>query len=99
MCAFIHLTGPKSEGSWLLPLVVALFLLLWLTTLVRLLRSTELEGTTKICWVVVLCTLNVLGLILFMIWGPKKPEEPLPTRRLFEPAKDKKATDDPQPPS
>ena len=98
MCAFIHLTGPKSEGSWPLLLLVALFLLLWLVTLVRLLRSTELDGTTKICWVVVLCTLNVLGLVLFMIWGPRKYEEPPPTRRLFEPAKDKRATDDAQTP-
>jgi hypothetical protein len=98
MCAFIHLTGPKSEGSWPLLLLLALVLAAWLATLVRLLRSTELDGTTKICWVVVLCTLNVLGLVLFMIWGPKKYEDPPPIRRLFEPAKDKRATDDPQTP-
>ncbi len=95
MCAFIHLTGPNSAGSWPLLLLLVLLLAAWLATLVRLLRSTELEGTTKICWVVVLCTLNVLGLVLFMIWGPKKHEEAPPMRRLFEPAKEKKAADDP----
>jgi hypothetical protein len=97
MCAFIHLDGLTSDGCWPL-LLVALCLAVWLGTLVRLLRWADLDGTTKICWVVVLCTLNMLGLVLYMIWGPKKGEEPPRIRRLFEPAKDKGATDDRQTP-
>ena len=96
MCALIHLNGQQSGGSWLLLLLVALLLVIWLATLVRLLRWKDVDGTTKICWIVVLCTLNLLGLVLYAIWGPKKCEAPPHTRRLFEPANQKRATDDGQ---
>ncbi len=93
MYAFIHLGSLKGEGFWPLLLVAAILLAAWLATLVRLLRWTKLDATTKICWVVVLCSLNVLGLVLYIIWGPKECDQPPRTRRLCEPAKDKGATD------
>lgn len=35
------------------------------------LKATDMDPTDKICWTIVLCSLNVLGLILYFIYGPK----------------------------
>jgi len=37
----------------------------WLYTLVRHLTASCMEPNDKICWTVVLCVLNLLGLILY----------------------------------
>lgn len=78
-----------SWGFWFF-LIVGLA---WLAALVNFLKRTDLDGTTKICWVVVLCTLNLLGMILLLIWGPKQHQEPQKTRRLFEPPSQDEITD------
>ncbi len=61
------------------------FLLLWLTALIFLLKRTDLDGVTKICWVVVLCSLNLVGLVLYLIFGPQAQMEKPPISGLFEP--------------
>jgi hypothetical protein len=68
-------------------LVFLLIELAWIASLVHFLKRTDLDSTTKICWVIVLCTLNLLGMILLAIWGPKQQQDTTPVRRLFEPAK------------
>lgn len=47
----------------------------WLWCLLAHLKNEEIESTDKICWTVVLCVLNVLGLVLFIIAGPKQNKE------------------------
>jgi hypothetical protein len=51
--------------------------LVWLITLVSHLRSTHMDQTDKICWTVVLCTLNLLGLAIYFFLAPKAPEDKL----------------------
>jgi len=45
--------------------------LFWLDSLSKHLANNKLDPTDKICWTVVLCTLNLLGLVMFLIAGPK----------------------------
>lgn len=82
-------------GFWFLILLL-LLLIAWLGALLQLLKRTDLDGTTKICWVVVLCTLSVLGLILYGVFGPKR-SKPEPFRKLFEPRQASSETDDHKP--
>lgn len=68
-------------------LVLLLFELVWIASLIYFLKRSDLDSTTKICWVIVLCTLNLLGVIMLAIWGPRQQQQIEPVRRLFEPAK------------
>lgn len=59
------------EGSG--GLVITLFILgflIWLWVLVTVLKSTEMKDTDRIVWTVVLCTLNILGVILYWLFAP-----------------------------
>lgn len=47
----------------------------WLWCLLSHLKNKEIDPTDKICWTVVLCVLNVLGLLLFIVAGPKDKTE------------------------
>jgi hypothetical protein len=47
----------------------------WLWCLLAHLRNKEIDPTDKICWTVVLCVLNVFGLILFILAGPEETDE------------------------
>lgn len=89
----------KLGGISSLPftLLFLVFLGIWLIALVQTLKRTDLDSTTKICWVIVLCSLNLLGLVLYAIWGPKEPERK-PFRRLFEPPKKENGSDPSSPP-
>jgi hypothetical protein len=58
--------------------IIALVLLIaWLLTLVTHLKSTHMDPTDKVCWTVVLCTLNLLGLVIYVLMAPKIPDEDL----------------------
>ncbi|MEM9026333.1 MAG: PLDc N-terminal domain-containing protein [Verrucomicrobiota bacterium] len=59
------------ENYTLLIIVIVLMQLLWVWTLVSHLKSEEIESTDKICWTVVLCVLNLFGLLLYLVFGPK----------------------------
>ena len=59
--------------TWII--IIALIQLVWLWALIAHLKSEEIESTEKICWTVVLCTLNALGLLLYIAVGPKEKEE------------------------
>jgi hypothetical protein len=61
----------------MVPLVVTIAMVafvVWLGTLVSHLRSTHMNQADKICWTVVLCTLNLLGLAIYFFLAPKAPE-------------------------
>jgi hypothetical protein len=53
-------------------IIVTLLLaeLFWLSTLGQHLTNDKLDPTDKICWTVVLCTLNLLGVAIFFAVGP-----------------------------
>jgi hypothetical protein len=54
--------------SFLVSLAVGF--VLWLVTLVSHLRRTDLCDSDRIVWTVVLCTLNILGMILYWVLAP-----------------------------
>ena len=80
-------------GFWIF-LAVLFIELAWLAMLVQFLKRTDLDGTTKICWVVVLCTLTLLGLVLFVLFGPRRQRRMQRVSRVFEPAKKESAADE-----
>jgi ABC-type transport system involved in cytochrome c biogenesis permease subunit len=75
-------------------LVLLLLGVAWVVALVRLLWRADLDSTMKICWVVVLCTLTLLGLILFALFGPRRPRRMQRVRRVYEPPKKESAVDE-----
>jgi len=75
-------------------LVLLLLGVAWVVALVRLLWRADLDSTTKICWVVVLCTLTLLGLVLFVLFGPRRQRRIQRVRRVYEPPKKESAVDE-----
>ncbi|MDR0532875.1 MAG: PLD nuclease N-terminal domain-containing protein [Verrucomicrobiales bacterium] len=52
--------------------VIALFVF-WFATLVVVLSRKNWNGDDRVVWTVVICTLNILGAILYLLIGPKDP--------------------------
>jgi hypothetical protein len=61
-----------DDGTFLVFLVVAVFLL-WLATLVSFLKRTDMKDVDRIVWAIVLCVLNVLGMLLYWFLAPVAP--------------------------
>lgn len=59
--------------TWII--IIAFAEIVWLWALLTHLKSEEIKATDKICWTVVLCVLNVVGLLLYIFAGPKVKEE------------------------
>ena len=56
------------SGIWVLFFVGGF--VLWLIELVSLLKRQDIKDVDKIVWTIVLCTLNVLGLLLYWFMAP-----------------------------
>jgi len=69
------------EYIWIVVIAIVLQIL-WLWTLLAHLSSEECSSTDKICWTIVLCVLNVVGMVLFLIGGPKGKDEVLSEEAL-----------------
>jgi len=54
--------------------IIALLQFIWLWALITHLKSNQIDPTDKICWTVVLCVLNLLGLLLYILIGPTEDE-------------------------
>ena len=62
-------------------LVIALIgFVIWIVVLISHIRRTDCSDTDKIVWTVILCTLNILGVVLYLSMGPSSEE----TRVLSE---------------
>jgi len=57
--------------TWII-IIIALIEIAWLWALIAHLTDNTIESTDKICWTVVLCVLNALGLLLYILIGPIK---------------------------
>ena len=44
--------------------------IIWLISLVSHLRRTDYSDTDMIIWTIVLCTLNILGVVLYLLFAP-----------------------------
>ncbi len=71
--------GVASFG--MLAIGIALFAL-WLFTLVFHLKRTDYSDTDKIIWTIVLCTLNILGVVLYFLFAPAGKYRVLTEREL-----------------
>ena len=49
--------------------------LIWIFALIGHLRRTDCSDTDKIIWTIVLCTLNIIGVILYWFLEPRGPNE------------------------
>lgn len=56
--------------SFLIGVSVFLFLV-WIGVLVHHLRRSDLSDTDRIVWTIVLCTLNLLGVVLYLAIAPQ----------------------------
>ena len=56
--------------------------IVWIIALVSHLRRTDYSDTDKIIWTIVLCTLNILGVILYWIFAPDGQDRVLNEQEL-----------------
>jgi dolichyl-phosphate-mannose--protein O-mannosyl transferase len=56
--------------------------LIWMIALISHLRRTDYSDTDKIIWTVVLCTLNILGVILYWFFAPRGDDGVLSEQEL-----------------
>ena len=56
--------------------------IIWIIALVSHLRRTDYSDTDKIIWTIVLCTLNILGVILYWIFAPAGQDRVLTEQEL-----------------
>jgi len=54
----------------LLYAVCGIGFIIWIIALISHLRRTDYSDTDKIVWTIVLCTLNILGVVLYWILAP-----------------------------
>lgn len=69
-----------STLTFLIGLSVVLFLI-WLFELITHLRRTDLSDTDRIVWTIVLCTLNILGVVLYRLYAPNARKEDIAAKR------------------
>ncbi len=68
----------------LLCIASAACFLIWIIALVSHLRRTDYSDTDKIVWTIVLCTLNFLGVILYLFFAPPGDQRVLSEAELKE---------------
>lgn len=66
----LQATWSFSGGSFFLPLL--LLLIVWCIALVAIANGRFNDNTTKLCWLLIVLFLNIVGVILFVIWGRKE---------------------------
>ena len=54
--------------------IAVILLGIWLAALISLIRRTDIDDTDKIIWTIVLCTLNLLGVALYVIFAPSSTD-------------------------
>jgi hypothetical protein len=53
-----------------IPFLFVVAFILWIVTLISHLKRRDITDTDRIIWTVVLCTLNILGMILYWFMAP-----------------------------
>lgn len=56
------------DPTFLIGLIVVLSIV-WLFTLIHHIGRTDLSDSDRIVWTIVLCTLNVLGVVLYVLYA------------------------------
>lgn len=50
--------------------IIAIVETIWLFAVVCHSRENEMRDVDKICWMIILCTLNAVGLVLYILFAP-----------------------------
>lgn len=66
----LQISPDNFEGAYLLLFLLAL--VIWSVTLVAVANGRFNDNTTKLCWFFIILFLNVLGVLLFVIWGRRE---------------------------
>ena len=61
----------NTGNGWGTAITIAI-LLLWLIALIELLKRQDMKEVDKIVWTIVLCVLNVFGLLLYWFMAPRE---------------------------
>lgn len=69
--------------SFLIGLIVVLSII-WLRTLIYHLGRTDLSDSDRSTWTTVLCTLTILGVILYIFGGPENKSKKARKKSLAE---------------
>ena len=82
----VNLSSQSGSNGGFVFLLFAAGFLVWLFTLIGLLKRQDLKDAEKLIWTVVLCTLNVVGLLLYWFMAPaeKNPPRPRSDKELKE---------------
>jgi hypothetical protein len=64
--------------------IAAIPFIIWIVALVSHLRRTDYSDTDKIIWTIVVCTLNVFGVILYWVFAPAGRDRVLSDKELKE---------------
>lgn len=56
-------------------LFAAIPITIWIIVLISHVRRKDLSDTDKIIWTIILCTLSLLGVVLYWFFAPRSPEE------------------------
>jgi ABC-type molybdate transport system permease subunit len=60
----------QVEGISLI--IFILIVIIWSIALVAIANGHFYDNTTKLCWFLIVLILNVLGILLFILWGRKE---------------------------
>ena len=63
-------------------LIAAIPFIIWMFALISHLRRTDYSDADKIIWTIVLCTLNILGVILYWLFAPAGQDRVLTEQEL-----------------
>ena len=74
----------NGSGITLFYTVCALGFIIWILALVSHLRRTDYSDTDKIIWTIVLCTLNIFGVILYWFFAPPGNDRVLSEPELID---------------
>jgi hypothetical protein len=61
--------GPSASGDWL-PIVLPVYLAIWLGNLALVLRRPDYDGITRLTWAIVIIFVPFFGLFLYWFIAP-----------------------------
>ena len=67
----ITISSTSSLPSWLLPLAIVSFVV-WIWSVVTIAREKTEDPLDRIVWLLIVLFLNILGTILYMVFGPNR---------------------------
>jgi predicted membrane channel-forming protein YqfA (hemolysin III family) len=58
-------------------LIYVICIVVWIATLISLFRRRDMESGKRILWIVTVLVLNVIGVLLYFLFGPRRASAPI----------------------